>query len=486
MAAGVDRRILWITSSDNLRTQTQEEARLFGLDLQSRDFGTNFKHGYQGGVTTYHFVANNPALIRKLVSVAPTIIVFDEIHHCGDESHFGRCIREACELAREKLCMSGTPWKTDGQPIPFVSYDGDGFAVGNYRYDYPDALTDAVVRYLRFDHAKGTIVNEITGSQVEVSGDITEEEAEKRLSILLESDGRYVEQQILDAHAKLTELRQRIPDAGALAICIDQSHARRVAAKIYKLTGSQPSIIVSDEEITNDEVGSFRKSTKEWLVAVRKVSEGTDIKRLMVLCYLTNVTTHLSFRQIIGRVSRVRGEDDPEGYVFLPADPRLIEAASRINEAQVQALKSDVERQEREIEQELRNEGPAFTYTTTHDGTETVLIGTEKVPLKEAMEIERLATLTQIPQQKVRQLRMLMMSGLTVNAVAEPEVETRESYEMKLRKECHRLAFSLSRILDVDVRKIHGQYPPQGTMSIEQLKQKRMKLLTEIRSRERN
>ena len=286
MAAGVDRRILWITSSDNLRTQTQEEARLFGLDLQSRDFGTNFKHGYQGGVTTYHFVANNPALIRKLVSVAPTIIVFDEIHHCGDESHFGRGIREACELAREKLCMSGTPWKTDGQPIPFVSYDGDGFAVGNYRYDYPDALTDAVVRYLRFDHAKGTIVNEITGSQVEVSGDITEEEAEKRLSILLESDGRYVEQQILDAHAKLTELRQRIPDAGALAICIDQSHARRVAAKIYKLTGSQPSIIVSDEEITNDEVGSFRKSTKEWLVAVRKVSEGTDIKRLMVLCYL--------------------------------------------------------------------------------------------------------------------------------------------------------------------------------------------------------
>ena len=101
MKAGNDRRIVVVVPTDNLREQWQEEAAKFGIELQSKEFGTNFKHGFQGGVTTYSFVANNSALLRKLCSSAPTMVVLDEIHHCGDEAHFGRGVVEAFDLAEE-------------------------------------------------------------------------------------------------------------------------------------------------------------------------------------------------------------------------------------------------------------------------------------------------------------------------------------------------------------------------------------------------
>lgn len=478
MAAGPDRRVLIIVPTDNLRTQWQDVARTLGLELQTKELGTNFKDGYHGGVTTYSFVGNNSAMFRKLCSVAPTLVIFDEIHHCGDDSHYGRAVKEAFELAREKLSMSGTPWRTIGEPIPFVQYDGDGYAVGNYRYDYPDALSDGVVRYLVFNHAKGTIHNQITGDLAEISGDISFEEAERRLSLLLNPEGEYVEQQIREANKKLLDLRQSIHNAGGLAVCKDQYHAKQVALIIKRITGQDPAIIVTDEEISNSTVEAFRRSSHPWLVAVRKVSEGTDIKRLMVLCYLTNVTTELSFRQTIGRVSRVINEEE-EGHVFLPADPRLIAAAKNIENAQVLAINQDTERQMREVRESLESK-PEFSYTTTHDGTETILVGGVHVPLSDAKEIERISMIVKVSQQKVMQILQLRSSPVSVDQQTELYAPKREDQEKQLRGECHRLAIRLARKLNVEPQIVHGMYKPHRLMSIDELKAKKMRLLTEI------
>jgi len=487
MAAATDRRVIIVVPTDNLRTQWQDAAKTIGMELQTKEFGTNFKDGYQGGVTTYSYVAmnSNSGLLRKLCAVAPTMVIFDEVHHCGDDLTFGKAVKIAFELCRERLSMSGTPWRTEKEPIPFVQYDGDGFAIGNYRYDYPDALSDGVVRYLIFNHAKGTIVNETTGDEAEISGDISFEEAANRLSLLLNPSGDYVEQQIREANKKLLELRETTPDAGGLAVCIDHSHAVRVAAIIHKITGQNPAIIVSEDSISNCTVEKFRNSKAPWLVAVKKVSEGTDIKRLMVLCHLTNVTTELAFRQMIGRVSRVRNEEE-EGYVFLPADPRLIAAAKNIENAQVLAIQQDAERQMREAQEMLLDKKPEFTYTTTHDGTETILVGGIPVSLQDAREIERISSLVRVSQQKVLQILQLRSSAIVTEVQVQPDAPKREDEERKLRKQCHNLAIRLSILLKVEPQDIHLPYKPQRLMSIDELKAKKMKLLTEIAKYERN
>jgi superfamily II DNA or RNA helicase len=479
MAAGSDRRVIFVVPTDNLREQWKDEAANFGISLQTKEFGTNFKHGFQGAVVTYHLVANQPLVFRKLCSVAPTMVVFDEIHHCGDEAHFGNGITNAFELAKERLLMSGTPWKSDGRAIPFVKYDGNGFAVGDYTYDYPRALNEDVVRYLVFDHAKGSIRNDCTNEIETISQEISDNDAAQRLRKLLDPDGDYVREQILSAHRKLVEVRKTIPDAACLAACIDQFHAVKVAALIRDVTGCEPSVIVSDTDIENDSVKEFRKSRKEWLVAVRKVSEGTDIKRLQVLCYLTNTTSELFFRQLVGRVSRVRGLEDFEAYVYLPADPRLIRCAQNIENAQVQALRDMSEKETRELNDCQQGPLEFASYSTQHDGTEIVLIGSESVPIAHAKKIERIAESVGVSMQKVMQI--LSMNGGSV----EPTIEhvtnepCKEDRMDALRKKCGNAAFRLSKVLSIDVKDVHRKFKPQREMTEAELQSKLDQLVRE-------
>ena len=479
MEAGSDRRVIFVVPTDNLREQWKDEAANFGISLQTKEFGTNFKDGFQGAVVTYHLVANQPLVFRKLCSVSPTMVVFDEIHHCGDEAHFGNGITTAFELAKERLLMSGTPWKSDGRAIPFVKYDGNGFAVGNFSYDYPKALNEDVVRFLVFDHAKGSIRNDCTGKTETLSQEISDNDAAQRLKKLLDPNGEYVREQILSAHRKLVEVRKSIPDAAALAACIDQFHAVKIAALIREVTGCDPSVIVSDTDIENDSVKEFRKSRKEWLVAVRKVSEGTDIKRLQVLCYLTNTTSELFFRQLVGRVSRVRGLEDFEAYVYLPADPRLIRCAQNIENAQVQALRDLNEKESRELDERQQGILEFDSYSTRHDGTEVVLIGSERISIAEAKKIERVAESVGVSMQKVMQI-MAMTGGVSIEhteqVVNEPCKEDRMD---AMRKKCHRAAFRLSKLLDVDVKEIHGKFKPQREMTESELQSKLNQLVRE-------
>jgi superfamily II DNA or RNA helicase len=481
MAAGVDRRLIVVVPTDNLREQWRDEASSkFGIELQSKDFGTNFKHGFQGGVVTYHLVANQPLVFRKLCSVAPTMVIFDEIHHCGDEAHFGNGITTAFGLAKERLLMSGTPWKSDGKAIPFVKYDGNGFAVGDFSYDYPRALNEDVVRYLVFDHAKGTIRNDSTGQTESLSQEVSDEDAAKRLKRLLDPSGEFVREQILAAHRKLLECRKAIPDAAAMAACIDQFHAVKVAEVIREVTGCDPSIIVSDSDLENDSVKQFRNGRKEWLVSVRKVSEGTDIKRLQVLCYLTNTTSELFFRQLVGRVSRVRGLEDFEAYVYLPADPRLIRCAQNIENAQVQALREMSERDARELDERQQGMLDFDSFTTQHDGTEVVLIGSERIPIEEAKRIEQIAESTGLSMQKVREV--MQLAGITVRqpeAKQERPQPCKEDRMNSLARACQKKAGHLSKLLGIEVWEVHGRFKPQKQMTEGELQAKLDQLVRE-------
>ena len=77
---------------------------------------------FQGVAVTYAQVAAHPALHRQRTENRRTLAIFDEVHHAGDALSWGDAIREAFEPARRRLALTGTPFRSDANPIPFVAY----------------------------------------------------------------------------------------------------------------------------------------------------------------------------------------------------------------------------------------------------------------------------------------------------------------------------------------------------------------------------
>jgi superfamily II DNA or RNA helicase len=298
---------------------------------------------------------------------------------------------------------------------------------------------------------------------------------------LLDARGEFVREQIRQAHQRLLDVRASFPDAGALAACIDQTHAVMVASVIREVTGCEPSVIVSDEKVENDTVRSFRDSKKEWIVAVRKVSEGTDIKRLQVLCYLTNTTAELFFRQLVGRVSRYRGNEDREAYVYLPADPRLIACAQNIENAQVQALKNQRDADEIERAPLDRQDGALFdSFSTAHDGTDLVLLGGEVLSEELARQIAQIAEAEAIPMQKVLAVMQRLGVGGQQSSPQPAAVRSKEEVMDDLRVKCNKQAFRLSKLAKCRPDEINGKFKPQNQMTEDELRRKLRAILSEI------
>ena len=60
------------------------------------------------------------------------------------------------------------------------------------------------------------------------------------------------------------------------------------------------------------------------------ISEGTDIPRLQVCCHLTNIKTEMHFRQITGRILPVTDAPNQDAFLYMPAEPNLVEYAYRL------------------------------------------------------------------------------------------------------------------------------------------------------------
>jgi superfamily II DNA or RNA helicase len=488
---GTNRKIVVVVPSITLQEQWRKEAMLFGLDLLTSEFGANFKDDFDGGVTTYQSVFFSPEILKAICFKFEVMVVMDECHHCGDKAGWGEAIKEAFVLSKERLLMSGTAWRSDGTRIPFADYDQDGFISSDFEYKHEHAIRDGVIRTLSFDYNAGGIINNNTGDVTPVNENITEAEEQGRLAPLLRSDGVYVREQIAKSHKKLLEVRKTVPDAAALALCMDQDHADAIAKVITAETGCYPSVIVSDTERTNDSVEGFTKKKSEWLVAVRKVSEGTDIKRLQVLCYLTNYTSDLFFRQAIGRVSRVRNNGDPDGYVYLPATPRLLNCVLRLEQSQVIGMR------ERE---ELERLGPTdrqpaqskfSDFSTQHDGTSAFIVGRTQLPVDVAKRIEYAATSVGISMTQALEFRKLFDLGPPQEKQKEFPQLSKEERMKNLRTEIQWAVSYISRLTKEEHGKIHARYvqrfgKPQEQMKETELELKLQALKSEIERAQKN
>ncbi len=344
LAEGRVARVAVVAPTTHICRQWALDAARYGIDLEpNRPNAAGPEPSDRHGVAvTYATVAAGPQTHRRAGRDKPTLLIADEPHHMGELAAWGRATVTAFERARFRLLLSGTPFRSDSTPIPWVEYDGEGVSRADYAYGYTDALLDGVCRPVTFHTYGGDMEWMSDGRRRKADFEVLlpAAEAARRLRTALEPEGDWVEHVLRDAHAELAALRGGDHrDAGGLVVAIDKEHAERLAARLHRITGEAPAVVTSDAADASQRIERFAAGTGTWLVSVLMVSEGVDIPRLRVGVYATSARTELFFRQVVGRfIRRTPAPREQMSHLFLPSDPALKLLAAQIEEERNHAL----------------------------------------------------------------------------------------------------------------------------------------------------
>ena len=329
-------RVTVVAPTDHLKRQWADAAHRVGLRLDP-GYSNGDAYGgrrFHGMAVTYAQVAVRASLHKEITESARTLVILDEVHHGGDALSWGDAIRESFERATRRLSLTGTPFRSDAAPIPFVTYAPDNrgirTSVTDYSYGYGRALADGVVRPVMFMAYAGKMRwRTKMGDEMEArlgEGD-TKDVTAQAWRTALDPGGEWMQSVLRAADRRLTEVRHSIPDAGGLVIATDQQTARSYAKLLHDITGELPTLVLSDEKESSARIETFSAGERRWMVAVRMVSEGVDVPRLAVGVYATSASTPLYFAQAVGRFVRARRRGETAS-IFLPSVPSLITLAS--------------------------------------------------------------------------------------------------------------------------------------------------------------
>jgi superfamily II DNA or RNA helicase len=339
LTEGVVGQITVVVPTEHLKTQWALAAASVGIALDPK-FSNSASHTsseYHGVVVTYAQVASHPTRHRVRTENNPTLVVFDEIHHGGDAKSWGDAIREAFGDATRRLALTGTPFRSDDSPIPFVTYEPEPGGVqrsrADHTYGYADALADGVVRPVVFMAYSGEARWRTSAGEehaARLGEPMTAEQTARAWRTVLDPNGEWIPAVFQAADTRLTQLRNGgVADAGAMVIASDQKAARAYAKLLTTLTGEAPTVVLSDDKGASNRIAEYAKGTGRWMVAVRMVSEGVDVPRLAVGVYATSASTPLFFAQAIGRYVRSRRPGETAS-IFLPSVPTLLDLASQM------------------------------------------------------------------------------------------------------------------------------------------------------------
>ncbi len=354
-----------VTPTEHLKYQWAQAARRFGIAIDPSYRNAQGRAGadFHGVAVTYAQVAAHPALHRGRTENRTTLVIFDEVHHAGDALSWGDAVKEAFDPAKRRLALTGTPFRSDANPIPFVTYvpeaDGSKRSASDFVYGYGPALADGVVRpviFLAYSgemHWRTRAGDEIAAT---LGTPMTRDQVAQAWRTALDPGGDWITRVLEAADKRLTEVRRAMPDAGGLVIAGDHETARAYAALLRRISGERPVVVLSDDPTASRKISAFTSSAARWMVAVRMVSEGVDVPRLAVGVYATSVSTALFFAQAVGRFVRARQRGEMAS-VFLPSVPVLLAFAAELEAERdhvVRALDRDPEAELDEAQRERK------------------------------------------------------------------------------------------------------------------------------------
>jgi superfamily II DNA or RNA helicase len=455
-------QVIVVCPTESLKYQWAASATRFGIQLFPRYENNLIKRDYHGICLTYSKVLHSHRMLDHICGYKPTMVILDEIHHSGDKKSWGEATKKAFHSARRILGLSGTPFRGDDNQIPFVEYL-NGEAQAQFIYGYGDAIKDNVCRKVMFPSLDGGAEFYHHGEirQIDSFTETGNEEEDSQLlrAILEDVEGEYLTGMLKDADDRLNEIREYDPDAGGLIVAMRKNHADEIAIRLKSLTGEYPVVVHSDNENALADIETFANSRQKWIVAVRMVSEGVDIKRLRVGVYATNVLQELTFRQIVGRVVRRVNDLDDWAYFYVPLHQRLVKFMKRIKDEITHVI--DLEKEKR-----------TYTYTglgSPEDQPEVsilVSLGTERNPDEDLVISEneaynfnyavtwrdRVQEIVGVKINEWQGAKIIELWEQTASPTEEPpakqeEVETKEPIhvrEKRLRQQCNKVAYAVA------------------------------------------
>ncbi|MGY2702278.1 MULTISPECIES: DEAD/DEAH box helicase [unclassified Nocardioides] len=331
-------RVTIVAPTEHLKLQWAEAAARAGVPIDPTYAAGKGRtsQDYVGIAVTYAGVAVNPLAMRIRTERFKTLVILDEVHHAGDALSWGEGVREAFEPATRRLALTGTPFRSDVNPIPFVTYapgdDGVPRSAADFTYGYAHALADHVVRPVLFLAYSGEMQwRTRAGDEIaaRLGEPLTKDLTNQALRTALDPGGSWMPAVLAAADKRLSEVRRHVPDAGGLVIASDQDSARAYAKLLKGISGESATVVLSDEKLASKRISEFTSNDKRWMVAVRMVSEGVDVPRLAVGVYATTTSTPLFFAQAVGRFVRARNRGETAS-VFLPSVPHLLGHASEM------------------------------------------------------------------------------------------------------------------------------------------------------------
>lgn len=338
LARKVVHQLTIVAPTEHLKRQWAEAADKVGITVDPAFSGRTARtsRDFTGVAVTYAGVAAHPMLHRARCENRRTLVILDEVHHSGDSLSWGEATREAFDPAARRLALTGTPFRSDINPIPFVTYapDAQGVprSVADHSYGYAEALKDGVVRPVLFMAYSGEMRwRTRAGDEVaaRLGEPLTKDITAQAWRTALDPHGDWIPSVLQAADTRLTEVRRHVPDAGGLVIATDQESARAYASLLKRVCGESPTVVVSDEPKASKKIAEFGDGDSRWMVAVRMVSEGVDVPRLAVGVYATATQTPLFFAQAVGRFVRVRKRGETAS-IFLPTVPSLLSYAGEM------------------------------------------------------------------------------------------------------------------------------------------------------------
>ncbi|WKD30207.1 DEAD/DEAH box helicase family protein [Halomonas sp. KG2] len=294
-----------------------------------------------GAAYTYQSMEYQPEDFWDLFQKFRILAIFDEIHHCAGHDPLlsntwgQQIIRNIQDQATYTLGLSGTPWRSDDLPIALARYsDPEGQLICDYRYDLQSAVNDGVCRAPRITLIDNPVIRLVEEKENTESvrgfscfSQLLSESPVSYEDLLRHDD---ILNAVLDIGIQqLTEIRNTIPKAGGLVVATDIEHAHQIAELLHAKHQSHV-VVTSKTPRAQQLIDRFRHDSTCWIVAVSMISEGTDIQRLAVCCYLSRIRTELHYRQVLGRILRKIGAEDREAWLYVIAEPTLRKYSQRI------------------------------------------------------------------------------------------------------------------------------------------------------------
>ena len=204
-----------VTPTEHLKYQWAAAAQRVGLalDPEFRNTSGATSSDYRGAVLTYAQVAAHPVLHRARTEARRALVILDEIHHAGDARSWGDAVRESFEPAVRRLALTGTPFRSDDNPIPFVTYEPDAEGLrsrADHSYGYADALADGVVRPVVFLAYSGQASWRTSAGEeftARLGEPLTAEQTARAWRTALDPSGEWISSVLAAADTRLSQLR---------------------------------------------------------------------------------------------------------------------------------------------------------------------------------------------------------------------------------------------------------------------------------------